>query len=132
MACVWEVHHYQVDRVLDNGEPFPEYKDDYEDYLLREINTPPILFKDRDGHLWSYDDKIISCNNAQKCGQNCELPVERHWVESEVPDCVQDSDERENSSKYEGEDNNKEEFEENSKAEGNLFVDELELEVENY
>jgi hypothetical protein len=49
MACIWKIHHYQVDRDSDNGEPHPEY-----------------------------EDEIIPCNDAQKCGQNCESPVEKH------------------------------------------------------
>ena len=87
-----------------------------------------MLFEDRDGQLWSYEDEIIPCNDAQKHGHNCESPVERHWVESEVPDWVQDSDERENSPEHEGED----EFKEESETEEDPFVDKLELEVENY
>jgi hypothetical protein len=59
MACIWETHHYQVDRDSDGGEPHPEY-----------------------------EDEIIPCNNAQEHGQNCESPVKRHWVESEVPDWI--------------------------------------------
>ena len=121
-----------MNRVSDNGEPFPEYEDDDEDYLLGEVNTSPILFKDRDGKLWSYRDEIIPCNNAQEDGWNCELPVGRHWVESEVLDWVQDSDERENSPESEEEDDNEEEFEEDSETDEDPFVDELELEVENY
>jgi hypothetical protein len=103
MACIHEVHHYWVDRDSDDGEPCPEYEDDYEDYLLRDVSTSPMLFKDRDGQLWSYEDEIIPCNNAQECGRNCKSPVERHWVESEVPEWVQDSDKREISPEYDGE-----------------------------
>ena len=117
---------------MDNGESLSEYEDDYEDYLHREVNASPTLLKDRDGQLWSYKDETIPCNNAQECGQNCESPVERHWVESKVPDWVQDSDERENSPEYKGEYNNEEEFKEDSEAEEGPFADELELEVENY
>jgi hypothetical protein len=126
MACIWEVHHYQVDRDLDDREPHPENEDDYGDYQLRDGSTSPMLFEDRDGQLWSYDGEIIPCNDAQECGQNCESPVERHWVESEVPDWVQDSDG--NSPECEGEDN-KDDFEEESEAEEDPFVDKLKLEV---
>lgn len=85
MACIWEVHHYQVDRDSDDGEPHPEYEDDYGDYQLRDGSTSPMLFEDGDGQLWSYEDEIIPCNDAQERGQNCESPVERHWVESKAP-----------------------------------------------
>jgi hypothetical protein len=64
MACVQEVHHYQVDRDLDDGESHPEYENDYEDYLLREVSTSSMMFEDRDGQLWSYEDEIIPCNDA--------------------------------------------------------------------
>jgi hypothetical protein len=101
MACIREIHHYQVDRDSDDGEPHPDY-----------------------------EDEIIPCNDAQERGQNCESPVERHWVESEVPDWIQDSDE--NSPKCEGEDDNEDEFEEESEAEEDPFVDKLELKVENW
>jgi hypothetical protein len=101
MACIREIHHYQVDRDLDDGEPHPEY-----------------------------EDEIIPCYNAQEHGQNCESPVERHWVESEVPDWIQDSDE--NSPKCEGEDDNEDDFEEEPEAEEDPFVNNLELEVENW
>jgi hypothetical protein len=47
MACIREIHHYQVDRDSDDGELHPEY-----------------------------EDEIIPCNDAQECGQNCESPVE--------------------------------------------------------
>lgn len=129
MVCIWEVHHYQVDRDLDDGEPHPEYEDDYGDYHSREGSTSPMLFKDRNGQLWSYEDDIIPCDDAQECGQNCESPVERHWVESEVPDWIQDSDG--NSPESEGEDDSEDDFEEESEAEKDPFVDELELKVEN-
>jgi hypothetical protein len=56
--------------------------------------------------------------------------VERHWVETEVPDWVQDSDE--NSPECEGEDDNEDDFEEVSEAEEDPFVDKLELKVENW
>jgi hypothetical protein len=97
MACIREIHHYQVDKDSDDGEPHPDY-----------------------------EDEIISCNDAREHGQNCESPVERHWVEYEVPDWIQDSDE--NSPECEGEDD----FEEESEAEEDPFVDKLELEVENW
>jgi hypothetical protein len=46
--------------------------------MLRDVSASPMLFKDRDGQLWSYKDEIIPCNNAQECGQNCESPVKKH------------------------------------------------------
>jgi hypothetical protein len=64
MACIQEVHHYWVDRDLDNGEPCPEDEVDYKDYPLRDDSTSSMLFEDRDGQLWSYGDEIIPCNNA--------------------------------------------------------------------
>jgi hypothetical protein len=101
MACMWEIHHYQVDKDSDDREPHPDYK-----------------------------DEIIPCNDAWVRGQNCESPVERHWVESEVPDWIQDSDE--NSPECEEEDDNEDDFEEESEAEEDPFVDKLELKVENW
>ena len=131
MACIREVHHYQVDRDSDDGEPHPEYEDDYGDYHSREGSTSPMLFKDRDGQLWSYEDDIIQCNEAQERGRNCESPVERHWVESGAPDWVQESDE--DSPECEGEDDSEDDFEEESEEEEeeDPFMDKLELEVEN-
>jgi hypothetical protein len=101
MACIREIHHYQVDRNLDDRKSHPEY-----------------------------EDEIIPCNDAQECGQNCESPVERHWVESEVSDWIQDSDE--NSPECEGEDDNEDDFKEESEAEEDPCVDKLELKVENW
>jgi hypothetical protein len=112
MACIQEVHHYRVDSDSDDEEPHPEYEDDYEDYQFRNVSTTPMWFEDRDVQLWSYEDEIIPCNDAQEHGQNCESPIERHWVESEIPDWVQDSDE--NSPECEGEDDNEDDFEEES------------------
>jgi hypothetical protein len=66
MACIQEVHHYWVKRELDGGEPHPEYEDVDEDYMLRDVSASPMLFEDRDGQLWSYEDEIIPCNNAQE------------------------------------------------------------------
>jgi hypothetical protein len=108
MACIQEVHHYWVDRESDGGEPHPKYEDVDEDYMPRDVSASPMLFEDRDGQLWSYEDEIIPCNNAQEYGWNCESPVERHWVESEVPEWVWDPDERESSSKHDGEDDDQE------------------------
>jgi hypothetical protein len=104
MACIQEVHHYWVDRESDGGEPHPEYEDVDEDYMPRDVSASPMLFEDGDGQLWSYEDEIIPCNNAQEYGWNCESPVERHWVESEVPEWVQDPDERESSPEHDRED----------------------------
>jgi hypothetical protein len=104
MACIREVHHYWVDRESDGGEPHPEYEDVDEDYMPRDVSASPMLFEDRDGQLWSYEDEIIPCNNAQEYGRNCESPVERHWVESEVPEWVWDPDKRESSPEHDGED----------------------------
>jgi hypothetical protein len=101
MACIREIHHYQVDKDSDDGEPHPDY-----------------------------EDEIIPCNDAWERGQNCESLVERHWVESEVPDWIQDSDE--NSPECEGEDDNEDDSEEESETEEDPFVDKLELEVENW
>jgi hypothetical protein len=67
-----------------------------------------MLFEDRDGQLWSYEDEIIPCNNAQEYGRNCESLVERHWVESEVPEWVRDPDKRESSPEHDGEDDDQE------------------------
>jgi hypothetical protein len=79
-----------------------------EDYMPRDVSASPMLFKDRDGQLWSYEDEIIPCNNTQEYGRNCESPVERHWVESEVPEWVRDPDERESSPEHDGEDDDQE------------------------
>ena len=46
----------------------------------------------------------IPCDDALDRGQDCESPVERHWIESEVPEQILESDEREDSPEY-GEDN---------------------------
>jgi hypothetical protein len=108
MACIREVHHYWVDRELDGGEPHTEYEEVDEDYMPRDVSASPMLFEDRDGQLWSYEDEIIPCNNAQEYGQNCESPVERHWVESEVLEWVWDSGERESSPEHDGEDDDQE------------------------
>jgi hypothetical protein len=108
MACIREVHHYWVDKESDGGEPHPEYEDVDEDYMPRDVSASPMLFEDGDGQLWSYEDEIIPCNNAQEYGQNCESPVERHWVESEVPEWVQDPDERESNPEHDGEDDEQE------------------------
>jgi hypothetical protein len=108
MACIQEVHHYWVDRESDGGEPHPGYEDVDEDYMPRDVSASPMLFEDRDGQLWSYEDEIIPCNNAQEYGWNCESPVERHWVESEVPEWVWDPDERKSSPEHDGEDDDQE------------------------
>ena len=131
MACVQEFHHYRVDRASEDGEPSNNDNDD-DDYPHGDVESPPNQYEDRDGQLWSYNEDFIECDHTRDHGWDCKSPVERHWVESEVLDWVQDSDERENSPKYEGEDDKEEEFEEDSETEEDLFVDELELEVENY
>ena len=90
-----------------------------------------MLFEDRDGQFWSYEDDIIQCKEAQERGRNCESPAERHWVESGAPDWIQDSDE--DSPECEGEDDSEDDFEEESEEEEeeDPFMDKLELEVEN-
>jgi predicted transposase YbfD/YdcC len=45
---------------------------------------------------------------SKNMGRNCESPVERHWVESEVLEWVQDPDERESSPEHDGEDDEQE------------------------
>jgi hypothetical protein len=72
--------------------------------MPRDVSASPMLFEDGNGQLWSYEDEIIPCNNAQEYERNCESPVERHWVESEVPEWVRNPDERESSPEHDGED----------------------------
>jgi hypothetical protein len=48
--------------------------------MLRNVSASPMLFEDRDSQLWSYEDEIIPCNNAQECGQNCESLVVMAWA----------------------------------------------------
>ena len=106
-ACVWEFHHYQVEEESDDGEPSQDNDDD--DYPPRDVGTPPIQYEDRDGQLWSYDENFIKCNHAIDHGQDCESPVEHHWIESKAPEWFSDSNERENSPKCDKEDDEEEE-----------------------
>ncbi|KAF8226825.1 hypothetical protein L208DRAFT_1380027 [Tricholoma matsutake] len=112
MACVWEFHHHQVDRESNDGEPSQDNKDGYDDYPPRDVGTPPISYEDRDGQLWSYEDEFIPCNNAVDYRWDCESPVERHWVEPEAPEWIQDPDERENSPENYREDDDEEDEDE--------------------
>jgi hypothetical protein len=112
MACIQEFHHYQVDRVLEDGEPS---NDDDDDYPIRDVKLPN-LYEDRDGQLWSYNEQFIECDHAIYHGWNCESPVERHLVESEAPELIQNSEEEDwmdnlsDDPKYGGEDDKEEEY----------------------
>ena len=100
MTCVREVHHYPVDAGSEDGvEPSQEY-DDEESGDSR--GTPPRHYEDEsedgeepfpngiydgdDGRQWTYDVQINECDEPAFCGS----PSERHWVEHDPPDWVED------------------------------------------
>ena len=96
-------HHYPVSVGSDDGEAPSQDEDegksgndeppsDYEEDQDEEDGEEPYpngIYKDEDGKEWTYDVHDIPCDDALDHGQDCESPVERHWIESEVLEWIQ-------------------------------------------